>query len=102
VRAGRDAWEFDEPPRFRSGCVWIRSFQIHFLGAAFWITLFAALAVFGPATVVLRAESANTFFKRGETAEAREDYDAAFDLFQKAYAKDPKDLRYRTASTACA
>ena len=77
-----------------SGSVLSRSI---FSGAAFWITLFAALAVFGPATVVLRAESANTFFKRGETAEAREDYDAAFDLFQKAYAKDPKDLRYRTA-----
>jgi general secretion pathway protein D len=77
-----------------SGSVLSRSV---FSGAAFWIALFAALAVFGPAAVVLRAESANTFFKRGEAAEARQDYDAAFDNFQKAYAKDPKDLRNRAA-----
>jgi general secretion pathway protein D len=45
----------------------------------------------------LRAESANSYFKNGESAEAREDYDAAFDNYQKAYAKSPKDLRFRTA-----
>jgi general secretion pathway protein D len=45
----------------------------------------------------LRAQSANSYFKAGESAEAREDYDAAFDNYQKAYAKDPKDLRFRTA-----
>ena len=45
----------------------------------------------------LRAESAAGFFKRGQTAEAREDYDAAFDNYQKAYTKDPKDLEYRSA-----
>ena len=36
-------------------------------------------------------------FKRGQTAEAREDYDAAYDNYQKALAKAPKDLPYRTA-----
>jgi general secretion pathway protein D len=66
-------------------------------GAAFWIALFAVLTVFGLSSVSLRAESANTFFKRGQTAETREDYDAAFDNYQKAYTKDPKDLRYRAA-----
>ena len=65
--------------------------------AAFWIALFAVLAVFGLSSVVLRAESANTFFKRGQSAEAREDYDAAFDNYQKACAKEPKDLQFRTA-----
>ncbi len=40
---------------------------------------------------------ANTLYKRGQSAEAREDYDAAFDSYQKAYAKAPKDLRIRTA-----
>jgi general secretion pathway protein D len=45
----------------------------------------------------LRAQSASSFFKRGETAEAHEDYDAAFDNYQKAYNKAPKDLRYRAA-----
>jgi general secretion pathway protein D len=68
-----------------------------FSGAAFRIALFAVLAVIGLSGVALHAESANSYFKLGESAEAREDYDAAFDNFQKAYAKAPKDLRYRTA-----
>jgi len=55
------------------------------------------MAVFGLSSVRLYAESANSYFKSGEKAEAREDYDTAFDNYQKAYAKDPKDLGYRTA-----
>ena len=65
--------------------------------AAFRIALFAVVAVVGLSSVSLRAESANSYFKRGESAEAREDYDAALDNYQKAYAQAPKDLRYRTA-----
>jgi general secretion pathway protein D len=53
--------------------------------------------VVGLSSVELRAQSASSFFKRGETAEAHEDYDAAFDNYQKAYNKAPKDLRYRAA-----
>ena len=68
-----------------------------FRGATFWIALIAVVALFGLSSVPLHAESASTFFKRGQTAEAREDYDAAFDNYQKAYAKDPKDLEYRAA-----
>src|SRR5580658_3729993 len=45
----------------------------------------------------LLAESANSDFKRGESAEAREDFDTAYDLYQKAVAKDSKDLIYKTA-----
>jgi general secretion pathway protein D len=45
----------------------------------------------------LHAQSASTFFKRGQSAEAREDFDAAYDNYQKAAAKAPKDLRTRTA-----
>jgi general secretion pathway protein D len=63
----------------------------------FWIALIAVMAVFGLSSVLLRAESANTFFKRGQNAEAREDYDGAFDNYQKAYAKAPKDLAFRSA-----
>ena len=66
-------------------------------GAAFWIALFAVAAVFGLSCVMLRAESANSFYKRGQNAEMREDYDTAFTNFQKAYNKNPKDLRYRAA-----
>ena len=43
------------------------------------------------------AESANSDFKRGESAEAREDYDTAYDLYQKAVAKDSRDLIYKAA-----
>jgi general secretion pathway protein D len=45
----------------------------------------------------LLAESANSDFKRGESAEAREDYDTAYDLYQKAVARDSKDLIYKTS-----
>jgi general secretion pathway protein D len=64
-------------------------------GAVFGLLAF--LAVVGMSPVALHAESAGSLFKHGQTAEAREDYDAAFDFYQKAYAKEPKDLRYRTA-----
>ena len=45
----------------------------------------------------LFAESANSDYKAGQNAEAREDYDAAFDAFQKAYNKDAKDMRFKIA-----
>jgi general secretion pathway protein D len=68
-----------------------------FSGATRWIALFAVLVVVGLSSAELRAQSASSFFKRGETAEAKEDYDAAFDNYQKAYNKAPKDLRYRAS-----
>jgi general secretion pathway protein D len=55
------------------------------------------VAGFALAAVPARAESANSLFKQGESAEAREDYDAAFADYQKAAAKDPKDIRFRGA-----
>jgi general secretion pathway protein D len=55
------------------------------------------LVLAGLAAVPVRAQSANALFKRGENAEAREDYDAAFNLYQQAQAKAPKDLAIRTA-----
>jgi general secretion pathway protein D len=71
--------------------------QSIFAGAAFRIALFAALAAFLLPSVLLRAESANSFYKLGQSAEAREDYDGAFDNYQKAHDKAPKDLQYRAA-----
>jgi len=68
-----------------------------FSGTIFRIALLAVLAIFSLSCAALHAQSANTFFKRGQTAEAREDYDAAFDNYQKAYAKAPKDLHFRAA-----
>ncbi len=66
-------------------------------GAAFHITLFIVLAVFGLTSVPLHAQSAKSLFKHGQIAETREDYDTAYADYQKAIAKAPKDLTYRTA-----
>jgi general secretion pathway protein D len=53
------------------------------------------ILVLGSSTLL--AESANSDFRRGESAEVREDYDTAYDLYQKAVAKDSRDLIYKTA-----
>ena len=65
--------------------------------SVFWIALLSVIAIFGLSSVALHAESANSLFKRGQTAEAKEDYDTAVDNYQKAQAKAPKDLQFRTA-----
>lgn len=43
------------------------------------------------------AQSANTFYKRGALAEDKEDIEAAYENFAKAYQKKPQDMRYRAA-----
>ncbi len=43
------------------------------------------------------AQSAGGWYKRGKSAEVRQDYDAAFDAYQHAHDKSPKDLRFRTS-----
>ncbi|MGA2248988.1 cohesin domain-containing protein [Terracidiphilus sp.] len=45
----------------------------------------------------LYAQSAGKFYKRGQAAENTESWDVAYQAYQKAYQKNPKDLRYRTA-----
>jgi len=65
--------------------------------SAFWIALLAASAGFCLTSLPLHAESAASIFKQGQNAEAREDYDTAFNDYQKAYAQTPKDLRYKAA-----
>ena len=64
--------------------------------AAFELMLLSVLILVLGSRALL-AESANSDFKRGESAEAREDYDTAYELYQKAVAKDSKDLIYKTA-----
>jgi general secretion pathway protein D len=68
-----------------------------FYRAAFRIALIAVLAAVGFSSVAFCAESANSIFKRGQAAEAKEDYDTAFNCYQQAYAKSPTDLEYRAA-----
>src|SRR5271157_2429985 len=43
------------------------------------------------------ADSAKAFYEKGADAEARQNYEQAFDYFKQAYNLKPKDLRYRTA-----
>ncbi len=42
-------------------------------------------------------DSAKALFQKGQDAEARQNYEQAFDYFKQAYNLKPKDLRYRTA-----
>ena len=41
------------------------------------------------------AQSSGSWNKRGQSAEVREDYDAAYEAYKHAHEKSPKDLRYR-------
>ncbi|HEU4637105.1 MAG TPA: cohesin domain-containing protein [Edaphobacter sp.] len=56
---------------------------------------FALLAavLFGSSS--LHAQSAKTWDKRGQDAELRQDYDAAYEAYRQAMLKSPKDLRYK-------
>jgi general secretion pathway protein D len=65
-------------------------------------TVFAMALLATAAALVLPCarvygESANTDYKQGQAAEAREDYDTAFNDFQKALKKNPKDARAKIA-----
>jgi general secretion pathway protein D len=48
------------------------------------------------ASAPAHAQSASSWDKRGQAAEAREDYDVAFEAYRQAHLKKPTDLRYRT------
>jgi general secretion pathway protein D len=56
--------------------------------------LTAAAILFAVPTA--QAQSAGSWNSKGQNAEAREDYDAAFEAFRQAHLKKPKDLRYKT------
>jgi general secretion pathway protein D len=60
-----------------------------------WLMSAAALLLLVAASGSVHAQSASNWNKRGQAAEAREDYDAAFEAFREAHFKRPKDLRYR-------
>ena len=62
------------------------------LVAARWVLLLAAM---GTVPAMAHAQSASAWNKRGVNAEAREDYDAAFEDYRQAHLKKPSDLRYK-------
>ncbi|MGC2744471.1 MAG: tetratricopeptide repeat protein, partial [Candidatus Angelobacter sp.] len=41
------------------------------------------------------AESAKSLFQKGTKAEARQDYEAAFDFYKAAFQQKPEELKYR-------
>src|ERR1700691_3641328 len=43
------------------------------------------------------ADKAKTFYEKAQDAEARQNYEAAYDLYKHAYDLKPKDLRYRAS-----
>jgi general secretion pathway protein D len=49
------------------------------------------------AALPLLADKAKDLYDKGRDAEARQQYEAAFDFFRQAYQLKPKDLRYRAA-----
>jgi general secretion pathway protein D len=59
--------------------------------------LLGALLFSGAAVTSAHAQSAGSWNKRGQQAEARQDYDAAFEAYRQAHLKKPNDLRYRTS-----
>ena len=61
------------------------------------IAFIVALAFSSLGGVRLHAQSANSLYKSGQAAEVREDFDAAYDFYQKANAKNPRDITYRLA-----
>ncbi len=60
---------------------------------AFWAILLSCLA--GATAVTAHAQSASSWSKKGQAAEDRQDYDAAYEDYRQAALKAPKDLRYK-------
>jgi general secretion pathway protein D len=46
---------------------------------------------------LLADESARSLYNKGKDAEVRENYEAAFDFYQKAWDKKPKDVKYKAS-----
>ena len=45
------------------------------------------------------AESAKSLFKKGQDAEVRQNYEAAYNFYQQAYQQKPREMSYRVAMT---
>ncbi len=79
------------PPRFTTYLMKRLSLLLpHFL-VTFLIA--ASFAGFGASTG--QAQSAAGWNKRGQAAESREDYDAAYEAYRQAFQKSPRDIRYK-------
>src|SRR5437879_12050952 len=57
----------------------------------------AAIILLVVAISLSAAASANSLFKKGKDAEARQNYEQAYEYYKQAYDLKPKDLAYRAA-----
>ena len=71
---------------------WYKAPSARWARAAVGLSVFLAIMLLAGAA---QAQSASTWNKRGQAAEAREDYDAAFEAYRQAWLKKPKDMRYK-------
>jgi general secretion pathway protein D len=65
--------------------------MIRFLRPAMLVLLVAAL------TLPAAADKAKALYEKGRDADARQNYEEAYDYYKQAYALKPKDLAYRAA-----
>src|SRR5512147_927326 len=63
--------------------------SLHWFGLILLVALIAAI----PAI----AEKAKSFFEKGRDAEARQNYELAYDNYKQAYDLKPTEMRYRIA-----
>src|SRR5436305_14625774 len=54
-----------------------------------------ALILILASSVAMTAESVRSLYNKGLKAEARQDYEAAYNYYKTAYEKRPEDLRYK-------
>src|SRR5262249_24678236 len=51
--------------------------------------------MFALAVPIASAESSNSLYNQGKKAEARQDYEAAYEFYKQAYDQKPQDLHFR-------
>jgi general secretion pathway protein D len=61
------------------------------------IVIAGVLAILAAGSASALAQSAKSYYKRGQAAEARDDVDAAYQDYQKAFSMSPKDEVFKTA-----
>ncbi|HXP16953.1 MAG TPA: hypothetical protein VN868_07620, partial [Terriglobales bacterium] len=57
----------------------------------------AILLLFASVSLPAAAESAKFLYNKGKDAEARQDYEAAYEDYRQAYEQKPRDLAYRAS-----
>ena len=67
------------------------------LNPRFWILVLGILTLLPAGSTRANAQSANSYYKQGQVAEARDDFDTAFQNFEKAYSMSPKNASFRAA-----